>query len=322
MSLLDQAKRSIERTDASVARIDAARARKVGNMLVTGATEMQEPECILMDVAKQDATQLLAAYHDIRSHYATAPFDVSGDKLRFYPGEVTIWSGYPGAGKSTVLRELTDHLLHTGNKVFTASFEEHPTDLLIHLAGTAYGREVPDAKQLQWFIDYYADSLWIWGTIGIAKHRQILGTVQALAQKGVTHAIIDSLMCLDIDNGNFELQRQFANLLAAVAASTNVHIHLVAHPRKLVSADQEPDINDVAGARELGGRLANIVFVRRGKSEMSIDGLTPMRLAIRKQRILGYVGDIVGWFNRSLRQFKVDQFDQRPTQYLPKQAYE
>jgi hypothetical protein len=48
-----------------------------------------------------------------------------------------------------------------------------------------------------------------------------------------------------------------------------------------------------------------------------------MKIAIRKQRYgSGFIGDIDGWFNRNLRQFKIDQFDEKPTQYLPKQAYE
>ena len=35
----------------------------------------------------------------------------------------------------------------------------------------------------------------------------------------------------------------------------------------------------------------------------------------------GFIGDISGWFNRGLRQFKSDQFDNIPTQYMPREAY-
>jgi hypothetical protein len=47
-----------------------------------------------------------------------------------------------------------------------------------------------------------------------------------------------------------------------------------------------------------------------------------MLIAIRKQRYgSGFIGDIAGWFNRRVRQFKSDQFENNPTRYLPKEAY-
>jgi twinkle protein len=317
--------RSADLVEASVAKIDAARLRRLGQMLVTETGTFKEPRQVLFDLAKSNAAELLAQFQQSRAGFVTSPFDPEGYKLKFFRKGYTIWSGYPGTGKTTALRQLVCHLLNAKQKVFIASLEEHPVDVIVQLAGVCFGRETPTAEQLQWFIDFYSADLKIWGITGVAKHKEIFGTVQQLAKEGVTQVFVDSLMCLDINSQDFEQQRLFANLMNSMTIESDIHLHLVAHPRKAVSIDQEPDINDVAGGADYGRLAHNVCFVRKGK--ITVPGgnpdLTPMQIAIRKQRYgTGYYGEITGWFNRRLRQFKTDQFDQRPTQYLPKQAYE
>lgn len=311
-------------TEASIAKLDASRARRLGSMLVTDIGDFHEPREVLFDLAKADAKQLLETFTKSRERFATSPFDPSGQKLKFFRKGYTIWSGYPGAGKTTALRQLINHLLFAKERVFVASLEEHPVDVIVQLAGVCFGREVPTVHQLQWFIDYYAERLKIWGVTGGASHKELFGTIQGLAAGGnCTQAFIDSLMCLDVDSQDFEAQRKFAKLMACLTIESDIHLHLVAHPRKAVSVDQEPDLNDVAGGADYGRLAHNVGFFRRGANLPYGSHLSPMKLALRKQRYgSAYHGDIDGWFNRQIRQFKVDQFDQMPTQYLPREAYE
>jgi twinkle protein len=194
------------------------------------------------------------------------------------------------------------------------------------LAATAAASE-PTAKQMQAFIDEYQKRFRMWGIIGIANHRQLLAVIAQLAKEGIRHAVIDSLMCLDVANDDFEGQRKFANLVAATARAAQIHIHLVAHPRKLVSANQELDLNDVAGARELGGVADNVLFVQRQVGQAHAYGpsadVTPMCVAIKKQRHFnGALTNIEGWFNRGWKQFHREQFPDGPLRYLPREAYE
>lgn len=309
----------------SIARIDAARARRVAEMLVTEAPEdYGKPERVLLDLAGLSGRELLDQYSKRHAKYGTAPFDPEGDLLRFYPGGVTIWSGFPGAGKTTLLRQTICHFLARGSSVFLASLEEDPSDVLVRLASTAAASE-SSAHQMQWFIDAYQQRFRMWGVIGIAQHAQLLAVITQLAKEGIRHAVIDSLMCLDVANDDFEGQRRFANLVAATARAAKIHIHLVAHPRKLVSANQELDLNDVAGARELGGVADNVLFVQRQPSQQAYGpsaDVTPMCVAIRKQRHFnGALTNVEGWFNRGWKQFHRDQFPSGPRRYLPPDAY-
>jgi KaiC/GvpD/RAD55 family RecA-like ATPase len=305
-----------------LAKLDAYRASRLGSMVVTGAEEkfFVEPQEKLFDLSTLDGKTLNQRAKAKLSNFGTAPFDPLGNKLRFYPGGLTIWSGFPGAGKTTLLRQFICHCLHRGSSVFLASLEEHPEDVIVNLASTAAGREFPTDHQTQWFIDAYAERFKLWGVLQLAKHQELLAVVRQVATKGVRHAVIDSLMRMDIANDDFEAQREFANLVSLTAQQARVHIHLVAHPRKLINTSQEPDLNDVAGARELGGVADNVLFVRRAQSDNFES--KPMLVSIRKQRHPpAEICDVGGWYHRTLRQFHVEQFPQGPTRYLPEDAY-
>ncbi|MGC8537152.1 MAG: bifunctional DNA primase/polymerase, partial [Rhizomicrobium sp.] len=300
--------------------------RRLSKMLVTRVDPKYDadPDEVLLDVMKLDGAELLDEYRKRHAKYGTTPFDQDGERFRLYPGGVTIWSGYPGSGKTTLLRQLVCHCLARGSSVFVASLEEDPRNVLVGLAAVAAGRYEPTPHQMQWFIDAYGERFRLWGVIGIAQHRKLLAVIRKLASEGIKHAVIDSLMCLDVANDDFEAQRQFANLLAATARASNIHIHLVAHPRKTVNSDQEPDINDVGGAREIGGIADNVLFIRRNPNEKfdPLVPVTPMCIAIRKQRHgTGSLGNIVGWYHRSMRQFNLEQFPSGPVRYLPDDAY-
>jgi len=298
---------------------------KIGEMLLLDTDlPKDDPSRILADVQALDGKQLVAAYVKRHSKFGTVPFDPTGDRLRLYPGGLTIWSGFPGSGKTTILRQLICHVLARGSSAFLASLEEDPENVLVNLAAVAAGCEMPTAHQMQWFIDSYGMRFRLWGKIGIAQSEELLCAIRGLAAVGIKHAVIDSLMCLDVANDDFEAQRRFANRVAAVARAGRIHIHLVAHPRKLVSADQELDINDVAGARELGGIADNVVFIRRSKEEGHgpVLDATPMLISVRKQRHgTGALGNITGWYHRHLRQFHVEQFPHGAIRYLPEDAY-
>lgn len=245
-------------------------------------------------------------------------FEITGDGL-FMLGDFTV------THNTTLLRQFACHLMRQKKAVFIASLEENPMDVFYRLACVALGTENPTEDGLQWCVDCWHDKLRLWSyRRGIAETGRILAVIRVLAKQGVRHAIVDSLARLDVHSGDWEAQRQFGNALEATAAVSGTHIHLVAHPRKLVSADQEPDINDVAGSADIGRLADNVLFVRRHDNDSHGGGeFTGMHIYVRKQRYHnGACPTIKGFFNRKLRQYKPHIHDIHVTQYLPKEAYE
>src|SRR5712671_1025510 len=112
--------------------------RRVGKMLVTTAEAdyFESPNKALVSLKEYDGKELLARYINRHAKYGTVPFDPTGDRLRLYAGGVTIWSGFPGTGKTTLLRQLVCHCLSRGSSVFLASLEEDPENVLVNLAAT------------------------------------------------------------------------------------------------------------------------------------------------------------------------------------------
>jgi KaiC/GvpD/RAD55 family RecA-like ATPase len=321
-------KRNIEDIDESLRRADAvSAARKIGKMLVTEESEGADdpPEKILLDVASMSPLEMLAKYKAYMADFDTLPIDPAGDHVRIFRGEWSIWSGYPGNGKTTFLRQMCLHFLKcmkNGECVFVATLEQDPTWYIIEMAGTAAGVETPTEEHVTAFLDTYGDKLKVWGMIGVAEHRKIFATVRELAEKhGCKHAIIDSLMALDIDSGDYEAQRKFANMVSATARAKGVHIHLVAHPRKPIAADQAPNTWDVAGSSDLGRLAFNVFFVRRGPQVAGFEDISAMLFYTLKQRTRGTVGEQTAYFYRKHRQFHIDQFATEPTHYLPDSSY-
>lgn len=283
-----------------------------------------EPERDLIDLNKLNVGDLLSEYRKRQANFDSAPFDPNGDELRFFPAGYTVWSGFPGAGKTTLLRQFACHLMARDKPVFIASLEENPMDVFYRLACVALGTDDPTEDGLQWCVDAWHAKLRLWSyRRGIASHARVLAVIRVLAKQGVRHSIIDSLARLDVHSGDWEAQRLFGNALEATAASSGTHIHLVAHPRKLVSAEQEPDINDVAGSADIGRLADNVLFVRRADNDNTGGGeYTGMHIHVRKQRYhTGACPTIKGYFSRRLRQFKVHRHDEHVTRYLPGGAY-
>jgi KaiC/GvpD/RAD55 family RecA-like ATPase len=304
-------------------RADAIR-RIRSKMIVTQemGDDADAPEKIMVDFAKMDPAQMLADYRKFLDTYDTIILDPEGKNIRLYRGQWTIWSGFPGVGKTSFLRQLVCGLLKGGNGVFVFSGEDDPSHYLIQLAGVACGVEIPSEGQLANFIETYGEKLYIWGIVSVVEHRKILATISHLAKEGkITHAIIDSLTTTDIPMDDYELQRQFANLIRVTAIARGVHIHLVAHPKKPMAADATPRLEDVAGASDLGRLTFNGFFLRRGPGAGNSDSVFSAVLISLKQRTKGWIGEINGYFYADQRQFHVSPTDTDPIRYLSEENY-
>lgn len=295
------------------------------------------PEREVFDLGNVDAASLLNAYREHQANFSTAPFDPSGEKLRFFPGGFTIWSGFPGAGKTTLLRQLVCHLMRptddsntlTGSAVFVCSMEELPDQVYVRHAQVACGTEDINARQLDWCGEVWGNKFHLWNYRPVesdAEYQKILAAIRVLArERGVRHAVIDSLMCLDVGSDDYEAQRQFAGSLARTCHASGVHVHLVAHPRKPQASNQRLDLSEVAGSADLGRKADNVLFVKRDydtEDQSAVGFCRRMKIQIAKQRHgTGHLGEIDGWFHMKLRQFVLSPQQDTPTRYLPVPQY-
>lgn len=247
------------------------------------------------------------------------PWTKTHDKFRMREGEITVWAGINGHGKSNVLGHILCHLLES-QKVCLASLEMRPNKLIKRMLRQSSGVENVGVKFHDDWEEATEGSFFIYDQLDSLPSDRILAMCHYAAKKlGSKHIMIDSLMKCGIDEDDYNEQGNFVNKLCWIAKQHNVHIHLVHHMRKGRSEEDIPDKFDVRGASRITDMVDNLVIVHRNKSKerkvargIEVDVLEPdARLRVAKQRHGEWEGDIMLYFDTPTQQYRSSP-DSRP----------
>lgn len=196
------------------------------------------------------------------------PWAKTHDKIRLRPGEVSLWPGINGHGKSLALGQCAAWLIPE-RRCLIASMEMKPAATLERMLRQCAGTSVPaDMFMDRWFA-WTDDKLWIYDQTDTVAPDRIVGMVHYAAQElSIKHIVIDSLMKCGIrgqSDAQYAGQRDFVDRLAWAAKSLDCHIHLVHHMRKGERETTVPDKFDIKGAGEIADMVDNIFIVHRNK---------------------------------------------------------
>lgn len=225
-------------------------------------------------------------------------------------GEVSLWAGINGHGKSLILGQvllwLPPHL-----KSLIASMEMQPAATIERMVKQALGGASPTDE----FIDDFGrstDHMFIYDQIDTVQPNRILGMVHYAAQElGIKHFMIDSLVKCGIAPDDYSKQKDFVDRLCFAARHENIHIHLVHHMRKGSKESFEPDKFDVKGAGEITDLVDNVFIVHRNKgkeqkiaNDKDVDRLEPdASILVVKQRHGEWEGKINLYFDKESQRF-------------------
>jgi twinkle protein len=223
----------------------------------------------------------------------TLPFFKGEDDYSgFYPrpGDVTIWTGDRGEGKTAFLNFLTMSLLAHSVTVFVASLEMK-AERLIRKMITSYYRRTPTPEDVRTFISECGQSLLTCDQVGCISKSALLEMMKyALQRHGVSHFIIDSLMRISKLEEDYVAQTDFMNEILGFAKNSGSHVHLVAHTRKFPAGQQgRKGMGDVKGNSSIENNVDNIAIVRRNHDKQSFDDYDT-EIEIKKQRETGWLG--------------------------------
>lgn len=248
----------------------------------------------------------------------TLPFLRNGKRGHGYfprPSEVTVWTGASSQGKSTFLNFFIMACLVSGHPVLIASMESKAEVILRKMMTSFYNR-IPDEARIDEFMGEVGHLLIIADVVGYIGQEQLLEMMRFSNRRyGVEHCVIDSLMRVDGLEEDYPAQGKFLNELQSVAKESTMHVHLVAHPRKM-NDDAKPGKMDVKGSSLIPNNADNIVAVCRNyeKDKLRKDGkLTPEQnkalydaeIRVEKQRE-------TGWEGRFLLRFDPETFCYSP----------
>ena len=227
----------------------------------------------------------------------------------FLYGDVTVWTGKRGEGKSTLLSQIMLDAVDDGKNVCSYSGElqadrfQFWTDLQAagkpHIKSyvdeksgkTKYYTEPETRKKIH---DWYDRKYWLYdNSVAMEKEDASILKVFEIAAKRYDCRVflVDNLMTADYgrttDSDFYRQQSRFVGQLVDFAKRHNGHVHLVAHPRK---EQGELSAESVSGSGDITNRPANVITVAR--KEKQRDGCDVI-IDIKKNRWEGIKGHIM-----------------------------
>ncbi len=240
------------------------------------------------------------------------PWD-GASQFRLRPGELTIWNGVNGHGKSMLLGQVVIHAASTAaQRCCIASLEMRGERTLARMVRQTTGQEVPSNARFDAAFDWFANWLWIVDLVGVAKGGRLLEIFEyAFRRYGVTSFVIDSLARCGIAEEDYAAQKGFIDTLCDFANRLNVHVHLVTHTRKQQDEMRPTGKMDVKGTGAITDMAFNLMTIWRNKpkeeaqrvGDNTKDGQADAILICSKQRNGDWEGKVALWFDLASYQY-------------------
>lgn len=229
----------------------------------------------LSDIVPKDTYEA----EKIRTHVKWLDQTIGG----FLLGELSVWTGKRGEGKSTFLGQMLLEAVNDGHRVCAYSGELTALRFQEWLHRQAAGRnhiktkvETETGKEYYYLERRIHDKIREWykgkfflydNTINYDEMEEnsiIRVFTYAAKRYDCKMFLVDNLMTAPMqekqDRNYYRRQGTFVGELIRFAKAFNVHVHLVAHPRKSKTDDEN---DDVSGASEITDRADNVFHIKR-----------------------------------------------------------
>ena len=198
----------------------------------------------------------------------------------FEMGCITIWTGLTNAGKTTVMTMITKQTIMQGEKVFYFNGEQTKDDFKNNLYKQSVRKENLKAvrykktsivdffvkdEEVEKLNKLYDNSLFVYNNNAPRTIEFLIEAMEEVNQKyGVRVFMLDNFMQIDTKSSDeYREQKDIMEKLRTFAVNKNVHIHLVAHPRKTDKFQTRITIYDVLGSSNLVNKAYNVISIIR-----------------------------------------------------------
>lgn len=198
----------------------------------------------------------------------------------FEMGCITIWTGLTNAGKTTVMTMIAKKTIEQGERIFFFNGEQTKEDFKNNLYIQASSKKDLIRKQYRNSIVYdtfvkeekarelekiYGNKIYIYNNEVERDINSLLYAMEELRkEQKIRVFFLDNFMQIDIKSDNvFQEQTNIMEKLRTFAVNKKVHIHLVAHPRKIERFQVRLSLYDIAGSSNLSNKAYNIISIMR-----------------------------------------------------------
>lgn len=198
----------------------------------------------------------------------------------FEMGCITIWTGFTNAGKTTVMTMLAKNTIEQGERIFFFNGEQTKEDFknnlyiqssqtkdLIHKQfknSCVFDTFVKPEKAV--LLDkIYGNKIFIYNNEAPRNINTLIQAMEEVRQKEkIKVFFLDNFMQIDMKSDNvFQEQTETMEKLRTFAINKKIHIHLVAHPRKIERFQTRLSLYDVAGSSNIVNKAYNIISILR-----------------------------------------------------------
>lgn len=289
--------------------------------LLEGAEEL--PAYGLLNLAKVERKDMSKVPRTV-SRFKILDSGIGG----FFAGEMSLWTGKAGIGKSTLVGQMLLEAVDQGHSVCAYSGELDKDQfrdwIYLQAAGPKYIQYVTDKvtgkkmaqataladKQISEWMD---ERFWLFDLEVNTRHdpANILNQFEyARMRYNADVFLVDNVMTVDFrdskDRDFYRAQSDFGLKLASWAKRRKVHVHLVVHPDKILPDDlKQINLGHVSGSADLTRSANNVFFLSTHMAEDKKAGKLVAKpvLKILKNRSYGATGTQFLDFDKKSRRF-------------------
>lgn len=247
---------------------------------------------------------LQAAMFGERVAGCSMPWRKLDGRFDLRPGEVTVWTGYKGHGKSLALSHVMLAAMAQQERVGIISPEFRAIEIIRRKVVQASQGPNPSEAFARQAVDWMEGRLWVLDHQGLTPWRHVIGCLRYMHERfDITQAVVDSLMKCGIGPDDFGAQKEFVDRLQTFAHDTGCHVHLVAHARKASDDSKPAELHDVKGASEICDMAENVVSVWKNKRKQKDRSMgrenddEDALFIVDSQRNGNWTGALRLWFN-------------------------
>lgn len=274
------------------------------------------------DIEELDISQMDGVVTGIK------PLD--NELLKIFYGTLTVLSGRPGSGKTSIIDQTIARTIDAGNPVFLFS-KEMPERMSANwfntiIAGrrnmeertTKDGRKyhIVPANTQRKMQSFYSKKLLIYKDDEPNDVDSVMKSAEECVRKyGAKLIVLDNLMMLDLqcnESDKNTAQTNLINALIKFASKFNVAVVLIAHPKKTADSNSDIEMYDISGSSNIINLAMRSIGLRRVSKKEKEDpkskwGKHDVVLTVIKDRLLGKADFQMGlWYDLTSRRFYTD----------------
>lgn len=250
--------------------------------------------------------------------------------LKIFYGTLTVLSGRPGSGKTSIIDQTIARTIDDGSPVFLFS-KEMPERMSANwfntiIAGRRNMVERTSRDNRKYYIvpqvvqkkmqAHYNKKLFIYRDDEPNDVDSVLKSAEECVRKfGCKLIVLDNLMMIDLNCSESDKNTAQTNLINALikfAAKFNVAVVLIAHPRKTQDTNSDIEMYDISGTSNIINLAMRSIGLRRVSKKEKNDLKSKWHnydvvLTVIKDRLLGKADFQMGlWYDLTSRRFYTD----------------